>query len=113
MYRYNIDQKNNTVYCIFTKTFNDLYNRSKTITVIGKAKCSPDDKFDEKIGQDIAYKRALIKYLKVVRSEYEEILKYGYFDRLLRFADQIENISRTIETQSKELSTLVSNDKES
>lgn len=107
MYRYNIDQKNNTVYCIFTKTFKGFYDEPKTVTVVGKAKCSIDDKFDEKIGQDIAYKRALIKYLKVIRSTYEETLKIWNFDELLKLADQIENISRTIDNQTKELSNLI------
>lgn len=107
MYRFTMNKECDTIYCILTKTFKNYYGSTKEITTVGKSKCSPEDTFDFKIGEKIAYKRALIKYLKIVRSNYEETLKVHDFNSLTKLALKLDNICLTIDNQCKELSKII------
>ena len=43
---------------------------------VGVAKCSPDDEFDEKVGKNLAFRRAYEKYLKQKRRVMLDIADY-------------------------------------
>lgn len=61
------------VACGFIRINGDEYK--KVIDVVGKSKCSPDDKFDYEFGEQLATVRAYQKYYKKIE---KELIKYSY-----------------------------------
>lgn len=56
----------------------DFKNNKLILTVSGKSKCMPNDKFDEKLGFRIADTRAQAKAMKVFTAFYKNILNLVY-----------------------------------
>lgn len=52
----------------------DFKNNKLILTVSGKSKCMPNDKFDERLGFIIADTRAQIKAMKIFKSFYKDIV---------------------------------------
>lgn len=52
----------------------DFKNNKLILTVSGKSKCMPNDKFDERLGFIIADTRAQIKAMKIFTSFYKDIV---------------------------------------
>ena len=52
----------------------DFKNNKLILTVSGKSKCMPNDKFDERLGFIIADTRAQIKAMKIFTSFYKDII---------------------------------------
>lgn len=65
----------------------DFKNNKLILTVSGKSKCMPNDKFDEKLGFRIADTRAQAKAMKIFTSFYKNILNLVYKN----FAEDIVN----------------------
>jgi hypothetical protein len=83
--KYYVNPEKKTVVCVITIQ-DDYYGEIHRFE--GKAKCSPEDAFDENIGRQIAQNRAFIKmkihFLNLKRSvrlaianRTKELLKYG------------------------------------
>ena len=52
----------------------DFKNNKLILTVSGKSKCMPNDKFDKRLGFIIADTRAQIKAMKIFKSFYKDIV---------------------------------------
>lgn len=64
---YFVNQEKRTVICKFTAKDKKGYNLYEDIIVYGKAKCSPEDQWNEDRGMAIAYSRAMINLKKKIR----------------------------------------------
>ena len=73
---YEVRPETKTVICYINGIF---YNKP----IIGTAKCCPSDQFDENIGKQIAYKRAMIRL-----KEYDSIELKGRIDYFQRKVDR-------------------------
>lgn len=62
----------------------------------GTAKCHPDDKFDAKIGKQIARNRAEIKQLKWISKGIDKYIDDEYL-KILRVTNRQEKIIKNIE----------------
>ena len=105
--KYYVNPEKKTVVCVIT-ILDDCFG-VKIHRFEGKAKCSPEDVFDENIGREIAQNRAFIKmkthFLNQKRSTHqdisnriEELLKYErriYFG-ILRDEGEIKTIKARI-----------------
>ena len=69
--KYYINEKKKTIVCTIEDMLlideDDRFEYMRKITVRGKAKCMPEDKFDKELGMRIARDRADICYHKVLR----------------------------------------------
>ena len=77
---YEVRPETNTVICYINGVF---YNKP----IIGTAKCCPSDQFNENIGKQIAYKRAMIRL-----KEYDTMVLKGQIDFFQRKVDEIKEI---------------------
>lgn len=62
--------KNNKVSCVIF-----INHKNGRIGYVGRAKCSPNDDFNEEFGKDLAYKRALLKLKKAETAEHNKGIK--------------------------------------
>lgn len=69
----------------------DFKNNKLILTVSGKSKCMPNDKFDEKFGFRIADTRAQAKAMKIFRSFYKDIANLVYTNLLEDVEDKFNN----------------------
>lgn len=72
--KYYVNPEKKTVVCVITIQ-DDYYGEIRRFE--GKAKCSPEDAFDENIGRQIAQNRAFIKMKIYIANRTKELLKYG------------------------------------
>lgn len=70
--KYFVNTEKKTVVCIITVQDDFLGNVHR---FEGKAKCSPEDTFDENIGREIAQNRAFIKMKAYLRDYKKEVRK--------------------------------------
>ena len=56
----------------------DFKNNKLILTVSGKSKCMPNDKFDERLGFIIADTRAQVKAMKIFKYFYKDIVNLVY-----------------------------------
>ena len=71
----------------------DFKNNKLILTVSGKSKCMPNDKFDEKLGFRIADTRAQAKAMKIFTSFYKDIGDLVYTNLLKDVEDKFNNCS--------------------
>ena len=69
----------------------DFKNNKLILTVSGKSKCMPNDKFDEKFGFRIADTRAQAKAMKIFTSFYKDIANLVYTNLLEDVEDKFNN----------------------
>lgn len=77
---------------------------------IGKAKCSPDDVFDVKKGQKIAFKRAYYKYVKAKHTEIVNFAKWVEEQNkraLEEFGKMAEKYEQSMERRLKEIENII------
>lgn len=101
-----VNKEKGTVVVFITDSFNNKFK--------GKSKCNPEDKFDEKFGEKLAYlraKRNMVKYyykanlenLKFTRKSMED-----YEERMAKELGKHENVlNKTIEAIDKMLNNEV------
>lgn len=63
---YIVKPENGLVVCII---------KSDDISCSGVARCHPDDVFDEKLGKEVARRKAIIRYKKLFLKDLREILE--------------------------------------
>ena len=71
----------------------DFKNNKLILTVSGKSKCMPNDKFDEKFGFRIADTRAQAKAMKIFTSFYKYLVNLVYTNLLEDVEDKFNNCS--------------------
>ena len=71
----------------------DFKDNKLVLTVSGKSKCMPNDKFDEKLGFRIADTRAQAKAMKIFTSFYNDIADLVYTNLLKDVEDKFNNCS--------------------
>ena len=71
----------------------DFKNNKLILTVSGKSKCMPSDKFDERLGFIIADTRAQAKAMKIFTSFYKDIVNLVYTNLLEDVEDKFNNCS--------------------
>lgn len=71
----------------------------------GKAKCHPEDTFNIKIGEQIAYKKALIKLKNCDKKELQQLL-YESNMRVAKIQKQLTSIDETILNIKEEIANL-------
>ena len=69
----------------------DFKDNKLILTVSGKSKCMPNDKFDEKFGFRIADTRAQAKAMKIFTSFYKDIANLVYTNLLEDVEDKFNN----------------------
>ena len=69
----------------------DFKDNKLILTVSGKSKCMPNDKFDEKFGFRIADTRAQAKAMKIFTSFYKDIANLVYTNLLEDVEDKFHN----------------------
>ena len=69
----------------------DFKDNKLILTVSGKSKCMPNDKFDEKFGFRIADTRAQAKAMKIFTSFYKDIANLVYTNLLEDVEDKFDN----------------------
>ena len=72
---------------------------------VGKAKCNPEDKWNEEIGMEIARKRMLVKYYadKAVKMEVYESLYNDYLLRIQEYTNRFARKTISVENKLKEI----------
>ena len=88
---YDVRPETKTVICYINGVF---YNKP----IIGTAKCCPSDQFDENIGKQIAYKRAMIRL-----KEYDTIVLKGQIDFFQRKVDHYTSSLEKANKRTREL----------
>ena len=103
--------KDNKVSCVVFSN-----KKSGHVGYVGRAKCNPTDKFDEKFGKELAYKRALLKLKKAETAEHRkgiksmqywlepEIKRYEHHKNGLKYGAQ--HVARL----KQEIATMLSNE---
>ena len=103
--------KNNKVSCVVFSN-----KKSGSVGYVGRAKCSPTDKFNEQFGRELAYKRALLKLKKAETAEHRksvnsmrywiepEIRRYNRHQNGLKYGTQ------SVERLKQEIATMLSNE---
>ena len=71
----------------------DFKDNKLVLTVSGKSRCMPNDKFDEKLGFRIADTRAQAKAMKIFTSFYNDIANLVYTNLLKDVEDKFNNCS--------------------
>ena len=71
----------------------DFKDNKLILTVSGKSRCMPNDKFDEKLGFRIADTRAQAKAMKIFTSFYKDIVNLVYTNLLEDVEDKFNNCS--------------------
>lgn len=71
----------------------DFKDNKLFLTVSGKSRCMPNDKFDEKLGFRIADTRAQVKAMKIFASFYKDIGDLVYTNLLKDVEDKFNNCS--------------------
>lgn len=71
----------------------DFKDNKLVLTVSGKSRCMPNDKFDEKLGFRIADTRAQAKAMKIFTSFYNDIADLVYTNLLKDVEDKFNNCS--------------------
>ena len=69
----------------------DFKDNKLVLTVSGKSRCMPNDKFDEKLGFRIADTRAQAKAMKIFTSFYKDIANLVYTNLLEDVEDKFNN----------------------
>lgn len=69
----------------------DFKDNKLILTVSGKSRCRPNDKFDEKLGFRIADTRAQAKAMKIFTSFYKDIVDLVYTNLLEDVEDKFNN----------------------
>ena len=69
----------------------DFKDNKLILTVSGKSRCMPNDKFDEKLGFRIADTRAQAKAMKIFTSFYKDIVNLVYTNLLEDVEDKFNN----------------------
>ena len=69
----------------------DFKDNKLILTVSGKSRCMPNDKFDEKFGFRIADTRAQAKAMKIFTSFYKDIANLVYTNLLEDVEDKFDN----------------------
>ena len=69
----------------------DFKDNKLILTVSGKSRCMPNDKFDEKLGFRIADTRAQAKAMKIFTSFYRDIVNLVYTNLLEDVEDKFNN----------------------
>ena len=98
-YFVNIEKK--TVVCVITVQDDFLGNVHR---FEGKAKCSPEDIFDENIGREIAQNRAFIR-MKAHFREYKKDLSKAINDRIARLIKLNRRMLAGIDRNEGEINT--------
>ena len=87
------DVKNYVQYSIVPIGKFKFENNKLVLTVSGKSRCMPNDKFDEKLGFRIADTRAQAKAMKIFTSFYNDIANLVYINLLEDVEDKFNNCS--------------------
>ena len=69
----------------------DFKDNKLILTVSGKSRCMPNDKFDEKLGFRIADTRAQAKAMKIFTSFYKDIVNLVYANLIEDVEDKFNN----------------------
>lgn len=85
----------------------EVLSFKEILTAAGRAKCSPDDKFDEKLGERIARSRAYKDLFEQVHEVYRNSMN-DLRNRLKISRDCLDRYLRAIESQKKDIDRLVS-----
>lgn len=93
-YDYKVDYENKKIRAVgWTKN---------GLSFDGTAKCHPDDKFDAKIGKQIARNRAEIKQLKWLNRKINEYIDIEYL-KIMKATKRQDDINKKIEKKKEEL----------
>lgn len=84
----------------------EVLSFKKTLTASGRAKCSPVDKFDEKLGERIARSRAYKDLFEQVHEVYRNSMN-NLKNRLKISRDSLDKYLRAIESQKKDIDRLI------
>lgn len=84
----------------------EVLSFKRILTASGRAKCSPDDKFDEKLGEQIARSRAYKDLFEQVHEVYRNSIN-DLRNRLKISRDCMDKYLRAIESQKKDIDRLI------
>lgn len=87
----------------------DFKDNKLILTVSGKSRCMPNDKFDEKLGFRIADTRAQAKAMKIFISFYKDIVNLVYKNLLEDVEEKYNNCSNAYWACKKHELRLISN----
>lgn len=97
---YIVNEAKKTAVCVLE--VEDLLGSWNSLRFTGKAKCSPEDQWNEETGKKIAYSRAYIKMKKcIIRMKHDWI--HDLKNRQIAIEKKIASLERSIERNEEEI----------